>query len=215
MTKRSVSTHVFQSLRDRIISGELSPNEPLTEAKICQAYSVSRATVRRALQLLEKDELVIIEENKSVKIKIFTLSEILDMLDVRIPLERYVVLKATKQITSEQINELQNTVSTMKEYIEENKLLEYHTMNHRFHSIIYNACPNKYALEMVSSLKAKISRFSTKTILVPGRSIQSLSEHIDLCNAICERNAEKASELMEKHVMNVKNTLMRYSSILF
>ncbi len=50
---------VFLSLRDQIVNGAYDWREPLpSENQLCKEYEVSRATVRRALELLEEEGLL-------------------------------------------------------------------------------------------------------------------------------------------------------------
>ena len=50
---------IYLVLRERLVSGELSPGEPLPgEIELARAYGVSRVTVRAALDRLEQERLV-------------------------------------------------------------------------------------------------------------------------------------------------------------
>ncbi|WP_259338788.1 GntR family transcriptional regulator, partial [Staphylococcus gallinarum] len=44
---------IYEKIRNDIISGELSKNEKITEAKLAKKYNVSRTPVREALKKLE------------------------------------------------------------------------------------------------------------------------------------------------------------------
>ncbi|WP_257211177.1 GntR family transcriptional regulator, partial [Staphylococcus gallinarum] len=44
---------IYEKIRNDIISGELSKNEKITEAKLAKKYNVSRTPVREALKQLE------------------------------------------------------------------------------------------------------------------------------------------------------------------
>lgn len=50
---------VADALRGRILSGKLKPGEPLlSERRLCEKFSVSRITIRRALDILSEERLV-------------------------------------------------------------------------------------------------------------------------------------------------------------
>ncbi|HXK37219.1 MAG TPA: GntR family transcriptional regulator, partial [Candidatus Paceibacterota bacterium] len=49
---------VYESLRQRIIGGELKPGLPINEAVFARELSVSKTPVREALRQLERDGFV-------------------------------------------------------------------------------------------------------------------------------------------------------------
>ena len=51
---------IYQTLRESILSGELGPEDKLpTEDELAQQYSVSKITVKKALELLKEDGLIL------------------------------------------------------------------------------------------------------------------------------------------------------------
>lgn len=214
MKSPSNTQEVFAVLRRRITSGEYRPSETLTEASLCADLGVSRTTIKKVLLMLEKEGLVLIEQNKSAKVRAFTLDEILELLDVRIVLEGFVVQNATARISAEQLEALAGILRGMEDCVKEKRLLDYSRYNRQFHSVIYDACSNHSAVELLRSLKEKISRFDLKTILIPGRDEQSLAEHTALYDSLRAGDAGRAAQLVEVHVRNIKEILERYSALL-
>jgi len=52
-------TLAFQRLREMIVSGQLSPGSRIIESELAERLGVSRTPVRGALQLLQREGLVI------------------------------------------------------------------------------------------------------------------------------------------------------------
>ena len=98
---------VLEALRKGILSGEYLPSQTLTEASLCAHFGASRTTVKKALLLLEKEGLVSIEPNKSARVRAFTPQEVLELLEVRLVLERFVVRDAAAHITPRQLDALE------------------------------------------------------------------------------------------------------------
>ena len=177
---------VLEALRKGILSGEYLPSQTLTEASLCAHFGASRTTVKKALLLLEKEGLVSIEPNKSARVRAFTPQEVLELLEVRLVLERFVVRDAAAHITPRQLDALEQLLDEMKQAIGQKDLGGYSRCNQQLHQVIYSACSNRSAAELLCSVKARISRFDLKTILLPGRDRQSLAEHAALCQALRE-----------------------------
>jgi DNA-binding FadR family transcriptional regulator len=81
--------------------------------------------------------------------------------------------------------------------------------------VLYDACPNRTAVEMTVNLKKQMSKYNTKTILIPGRDTQSFEEHSAILAAVKKRDAEAAGELVSRHIGNVRKTFQEHYSLLF
>ena len=88
---RNQTNQVHQELRQRIIDGIFRPSESLTELSLASEFGVSRNTIRKALLKLESENLVIIEENKSARVRRFSIGEAIQYLEVRELLEGFVI----------------------------------------------------------------------------------------------------------------------------
>ncbi|MEW1837884.1 GntR family transcriptional regulator [Nonomuraea angiospora] len=86
---RPVSTvgALADSLRSRVLSGEIPPGTPLPEQEIAASYGVARPTVREALASLVHEGLLRRERNRSAYVPEVTLSDLDDLMYVRRPLE--------------------------------------------------------------------------------------------------------------------------------
>ena len=195
---------VLEALRKGILSGEYLPSQTLTEASLCAHF----------LLLLEKEGLVSIEPNKSARVRAFTPQEVLELLEVRLVLERFVVRNAAVHITPRQLDALEQLLDEMKQAIGQKDLGGYSRCNQQLHQVSYSACSNRSAAELLCSVKARISRFDLKTILLPGRDRQSLAEHAALCQALREGDPERAEALAAAHVEGIQEVLEQYSTLL-
>ncbi len=209
------TTEVYNSLKNKIIKGEYFPSESLPEQELSNQYGVSRNTIKKVLLMLEKERLVTIELNKGAKVRSYSLSEVLEFLELRSCLEGFITRKAVPAITDEQITELGTILKIMKGHYDNQQLLLYSQNNQLFHNIIYTACPNRTAVEMTINLKNQMSKYNTKTILVPGRDSQSFAEHSAIYDAIKNRDPELAEALMVRHISNVRKTFEENYTLLF
>ncbi|MPM24970.1 HTH-type transcriptional regulator LutR [bioreactor metagenome] len=211
-TNPTIST--FEELKKKIVSGELPPSESLREMDLAAQYNVSRNTVKKALLMLEKENFVIIEPNKGAKVRAYSMEEVSEFLELRAELESFIARLAVPHFDSERLRRLQDTLSEMKQHLDSGDLLKYSDCNRCFHMIIFDACPNRTAVNLTLSLKAQMSKYNSKTILVPGRSLQSFEEHSAILSAILARNAELTEALVRHHISNVRKAYEKYFSLL-
>lgn len=209
------TTIVYRTLKEKIINGVYSPSESLPEQELANQHGVSRSTIKKVLLMLEKENLVTIELNKGAKVRSYSLDEVLEFLELRAHLEGFIIRQAVSAISDAQIELLEQTLNIMKQYYEKQLLLEYSQNNQIFHQTIYDACPNRTAVEVTRNLKNQMSKYNTKTILIPGRDKQSLAEHSAILQAIKSRDAELAEVLMSRHITNVRDTFQKNFSLLF
>lgn len=206
---------VYEDLREKIIKGELSPSESLTESELSVFYKVSRNTVKKALLMLERESLVIIELNKGAKVRSYSLREVLEYLEVRGVLEGTIVSLAVPVISEQSLDKLDNILKEMKINKELHNLMDYSKGNHTFHQVIYDACPNRTLVELSKSLRTQMSKYNTKTILIPGRDNQSFEEHAAIFDAIKARQPLTAETLMRTHIKNVRDCFEQNYLLLF
>lgn len=209
------TTQVYEALKKKIIKGDYSPSESLPEQELSNQYGVSRNTIKKVLLMLEKESLVTIELNKGAKVRSYSLNEVLEFLELRSCLEGFIIRQAVPAITDEQLQKLEQTLNTMKQHYEKHELLLYSQNNQVFHQTIYDACPNRTAVNMTINLKNQMRKYNTKTILIPGRDNQSFSEHHAIFEAVKNRDAELAQALMSRHILNVRKTFEDNFTLLF
>lgn len=206
---------VYTALKDKIISGVLSPAESLPEAELAAQHGVSRNTIKKALLMLESEGLVTIEQNKGAKVRAYSKREVLEYLEVREALEGLLIRQTVPVITEKEIHILEECLDLMRRHKAEGDLLEYSQCNRKFHQALYDACPNQTMAEIIINLKNQMRKYNSKTILIPGRSEQGLKEHTEILDAIKERNVLKAERAMCQHIRGVRQVFDQYFDLLF
>lgn len=206
---------VYETIKIKILNGEYPPASNLPEQELSSLFTVSRSTVKKALLMLENEGLVTIEANKGAKVRSYSMNEVLEFLELRSCLEGFIIRLSVPAFSEQQIIELEALLEMMKQHYDNHELLLYSQENQQFHQFIYDACPNKTAVEMTVNLKNQMRKYNTKTILVPGRDSQSFSEHSAILAAIKNRDPELAEVLMSRHIGNVRKTFKDNYSLLF
>jgi DNA-binding GntR family transcriptional regulator len=76
-----------ESLRDRILGGELKPGTPLREEALSGEYDVARHSLRSALRTLHAEGIVQIEPNRGARVKSLSPEDVRGLSELRIALE--------------------------------------------------------------------------------------------------------------------------------
>jgi DNA-binding GntR family transcriptional regulator len=75
------------SLRERILAGDLEPGTPLREEALSSEYDVARHSLRAALRTLQGEGIVQIEPNRGARVKALSPEDVRGLSDLRIALE--------------------------------------------------------------------------------------------------------------------------------
>jgi DNA-binding GntR family transcriptional regulator len=75
------------SLRKRILAGELKPGTPLREEALSSEYDVARHSLRSALRTLQGEGIVQIEPNRGARVKSLSPEDVRGLSELRIALE--------------------------------------------------------------------------------------------------------------------------------
>ena len=97
--------HVYDRLKEAIITGTLRPLERISENKVAADFGLSRTPVRQALQRLEAEGLIQVVPKRGSFVSRPTVEDILEIYQIRTPLEA-----ACARVAAERIEESQLTL---------------------------------------------------------------------------------------------------------
>ena len=106
----SLSSRVFHTIRENILSGKYATDEELKEKSIGEELGVSRTPVREALRQLELEGLVTIIPNKGAYVVGISQKDIRDIYEIRSRLEGLCARWACDNITKDQLDELEENI---------------------------------------------------------------------------------------------------------
>lgn len=194
----------YNLLHELILSHQLKSGTPLVERELESAFGISRTPLRQAIERLEGQGLVSRVTERMACVKVVTLDEYLQALDMRLLLE----VKATKlcvnRISSQAFNEV-------TEFIEQSHMINDENDKHwkfdsHVHSLISNNCGNKFMQQSIERMRVICNLYEevrTNYIGLPG-----WKEHMGIFTSLKERDGDTAAYLMEEHLRCVKQRLI-------
>jgi len=96
---RNLPDQLANELVIMIATGELKPGQRVFEKRICELKGISRIPVREALRLLQAQGVVRTEPNRGTYVTEFTSDEMLEMLELRLTVERIALRRIIEQKT--------------------------------------------------------------------------------------------------------------------
>jgi len=166
----TVKEHVYQILRERMISGTYRSGQRISDDELAKEFEVSRSPVREAIGQLVNDGLVVYRPRRGMFVKTFDRRDVGDLYGVRIALEGYVAAQAAQRATKKDLAKIDQTKSLMLKTVREcrkqpkktagrglvNRFLKH---DEDFHLQIAIAAGNKRILETIQDCKVLIKIF--------------------------------------------------------
>jgi len=205
----------YNILLNDIVLGKLYQGQKLVENDLMQAYHISKTPLREALIKLEKNGLLKREINRGFKIIRIGRKGAEEIYDLRERLEGLSVRKTIENITEEKIQKLTKAINEMEFHVKSKNMDEYIKLDINFHTLLCELSGNERLLEINKNLQYQIKMLLKTSINLPGRGINlSFSEHKELYIAILSKDADKAEELIRKHIIKTKKAVLHHLDIL-
>lgn len=206
----SLSSRVFHTIREQILSGQYTTDEELKEKTIVEELGVSRTPVREALRQLELEGLVTIIPNKGAYVVGISRKDIRDIYEIRSRLEGLCARWAVRDITKEQLDELEENIYLSDFHSAKGNTEQVVELDNKFHEILYNASGSKELRHVLLDFHHYVQRVRKITLAVPARAAGSNEEHRKIVEALKLHDADEAERLANEHMMNTIRNMDNY-----
>ncbi|MFP3551772.1 GntR family transcriptional regulator [Paraburkholderia sp. SIMBA_049] len=211
---------IVQTLREKILAGELAPGQRLVEAQLAQWLGVSRTPLRYALSVLASEALLERSGARGFVVRRFSVRDVLNAIDVRGVLEGLAArMVAESGVSAALAASLNDCLREGDEIFNAGALkhgddVRYAAMNGRFHALIVDAAQNA-AVSAALSLNDKIPFVAPSTIAFDesarDRQFAMLSyahrQHHAIVNALVNGEGARVDALMKEHTHISKESL--------
>jgi DNA-binding GntR family transcriptional regulator len=194
-------------IREAIVTGRLQPNERLIEASLSASLGIGRSAVRTALARLEHEGLIEHEPHRGARVRLVDASEAVEILEARAVLEGLAARHAAANATGADIEALRMILAEMRQLLDRGDLIGASEQNAVLHRRLIEIGAHATAARLISTLKSQLVRFQYRTILLPGRSERSYSEHEAIVDAVAARDPVAAEQAMRDHLSHVAEAL--------
>src|SRR5690242_10459076 len=203
---------VAAALRAAILRGEFAPRQRLIEAELCERFGTSRFVVRAALQELSAQGLVEVQRNRGARVREISLSEAIEITEVRKLLEGLEAARAATRITAAEAAMLRGIVTGMRAAVARAELLSYSELNASLHAAIRDISAHETSARLLRQLRDQTVRHQFSLSLMPGRPAVSLPQHEAIVAAVTARDPAGAERAMHEHLQSVIEALRALSA---
>lgn len=204
---------VYDDLRTRIISLELSPGQLLDESTLAERYALSRSPVREALIRLAGEELVVTLQNRSTivaPLEMDRFPKYVEALDIA---QRMNSRLAAELRSDEDIEILERRQREFREAVGRQDHMAMSETNRAFHMAIADAGRNPYLTSFYGRLLdqgRRILHLHFRYLERGGNGVLLTGEHDEMIEAIRKRDAARADELAHEHTRQFRDNFIDF-----
>lgn len=191
----------YNTLKQKILTNELKPNEYLEEKKLCEMIGMSRTPIREAISLLAQENLVQIIQNKGIFVSEISIQSVRELFEVRHLIEPLVLEKAFPNLDFDRLIEFRGKFS---EYLETKDYPYLHQIDYEFHNYITSCCKNSYLNKIMNNISDQFQRVRTQDFYSKERTENGAREHLELIDMFLQGDCGQALKALQKHIGNTE-----------
>lgn len=195
-----IRDQIADILRDRIISGELKPNQHLVAREISAEFTVSATPVKEAFRILESEKLVHTIARKGTVVTAYTQKTIFQFAKLRSAIEGVIANVATDNLSADEIQHMESLLERAGEFLDSGETSEAVRINQEFHDIIRNASKNEYMVQLIQNISGFERAQRTEALDDLEERKVGYREHLAILQAIKEHDGDRVEALMREHV---------------
>ncbi len=196
------SEWAYARVREMVLTGELEPGAVLHQAVLARQIGISTTPLREALRRLAQQGLVELGAHRDARVAPLDAAEARDLVELRQDLDPLAAGLAAQRRTAADLAEMAQSLARLESLPEDPSPAQL-AGHRRFHAALYRASHNAVLVETLDGLWDKTDRYR-RHALRAGRSdeevAQRAEEHRLLVEAVSDRDAAAATELMRRHV---------------
>jgi GntR family transcriptional regulator, transcriptional repressor for pyruvate dehydrogenase complex len=222
----SVTDRAIVKIRDLITSGRINPGDRLPpEQELATMLGISRSSLREAVKALSQAKVLDVRRGDGTyvtslepKLLLSGLSFVIDLMEDRTLVEIFEVRKllepaatalAAQRITDQQISELHDSLTSMREAHDPEELV---VRDIDFHARIAEATGNASLCSILDALSTRAVRARIWRASMVGMKSMTLSQHGLILDALADRDPSLARSAATIHVSESERWLREYLS---
>lgn len=191
----SRTQYVLEAIKHGILTGQLSPGQPLVEADLAAQFGVSKTPVREALKTLAGTGLVVMSQYKGVTVRTVDAVMAREIYDVRLLLEpealrRSIVRKESLAAAEDALVRAEGAEDRADRSL----------ANRDFHRALYLPCGNPLLARMLDEVRDQAALVSTVAWAASPSWEQEAREHQEILRTALAGDADGAAGLLHAHI---------------
>ena len=220
VVKRTVKEMISDKLISLIASGVLRVGDELpSEREFATIFSVSRETIRGAIQTLAARRLVEVSHGARTRVASANVGSLtigisspsaINSYDIdsvhgaRVLIERVVVAEAAERIDADALQRLHASLAAQRETM--NDPVRFLICDREFHFTIYRCSANPLLTDFVIDLYTYMMEHRRAAVSQPGAIRRSYRDHLAIVDALQARDSAAVVKAFDRHIDRIYTT---------
>jgi len=202
----ALSEVAHKALMGMLMSGELAPNELVTERQIALQLGISRTPLREAVRRLEGERYLERQRNGALVVRALPVEEFMHILNVRRLVEGEAARLAAGRVPLVELEQIKGRIAEALKLPDDAVTPEFAESDRDLHALIAQACGNPVLQQVIDDLKMRTSM--VKFGRLPARRKSVCAEHLAIIDALVAGDAQRAQNAMQEHVDQVRQMIL-------
>lgn len=205
-----LQSEIIKFIREYIENNHLQPGDRLpSQEKLIEMMGVSRTALREAIKTLEARNILKIVNGKGVYVQNGSLQDLLtqfeftkekelllEVLEARKILEREIVTLVVKNITNEELANLENILDIIMDKY--NRGEHQNVEDKKFHYMVYEYSHNRIMQQLILSISGAMEKLWEFPLNMESPFTETMPIHVDFYKALKNRDLKMAQHYNEK-----------------
>lgn len=202
--KSSYRERVADALRAALIAGELRAGEVYSAPTLAARFGVSATPVREAMLDLAKEGLVDTVPNKGFRVTAVSEKQLDEYTHIRSLIEIPTTVQLATTADPVSLEALRPAAREIVTAAAAGDLIAYVEADIRFHLGLLALAGNTHLVEVVGDLRKRSRLYGLHALVEAGRLQDSAEEHLELLDALVDRDPEAVRRVMARHLGHVR-----------
>ena len=207
--RKPLGQHVFDNLKQAIITGQITPGEWLVESHIAEMLGISRTPVREAIHKLERERLIERQPRGGFTVLGLDREDIEETFGIRSVLEGYAARLATIKHQPDELAVLEKKVEDYQHSLDRKQIDVLPEINTEFHELLYDLSKSPRLIHMINGLRDQIFRFRQMILKNNKFAVISNEDHIRMIKFMRKRDADKVEILVREHILRGRDAVLK------
>jgi len=201
--KRPLVDRLVDEISSAIVRGELAPGAKVTEEQLAADYGVSRTPVREAVKRLAELGLIVVRPRSGLEVVAVDENDVREVTELRSHLEQLAMRLAMERMTLGDMRSLQATAQDCEALLDDGSRPAVFAADSRFHIEIARLSHNRYLLETLSRLDARVQLCRMFLCLSDAKIKRSVQFHRKIVAAMKAADPARAMQLLKEHIEGI------------
>lgn len=207
------SGQCYEHIQEMIINGTLAPGQKLKVEELKSQFGVGQSPIREALSRLVTSGLVEMHDNKGFRVARVSEADVRDTYRTFLQIELLALMQAIE--FGDDAWEAGIVAALHQLALIENKkgpvaYADWLKRNYAFHVSLITGCNSPLLLELRAMVYRRFERYCYIAFtILPSELELNHKEHKQLAQSVLQRDAQKAQELMEHHILGALEDVVK------